>query len=111
MFNLNDFFNNPYTENVFKITIAERTFLVRKLDGIDSLRLCELTTLEERIVTVIANCLLDEETLTPVGEPVASRFIRENPSNSVQMALTIMNISEDIDKRENLLIEQYQKNS
>lgn len=110
MSNINDYFLNLEMENIFEITIGENKFFIRSLDGIDILQLCDISSLDGRIVQLLATSLLNHQNSKPIGNKNAEHLVRERPSTAVLLALAILNVSEKLDLQEEVLIKEIKKN-
>ena len=95
MFNVSEYLDSDYKNDCVKEKIGSETFLIRKLNGYERLRLQDVRESSQRIVNVLAQCLLDGKTKQPIGEENARKFIARYDALSNAVASRIFRLTVD----------------
>lgn len=119
MFSLEEYLNGPYFDETFTVEVevkkgVEDKFLIRRLDGVESLKVETMTDLADKYVYTLAHCLLDGTTRKPIGEEAAKKFIRQYRSVAINVGVKIFQETRKLDEvaeAENAEIENEVKNS
>ncbi|MDO5579652.1 MAG: hypothetical protein Q4G69_00820 [Planctomycetia bacterium] len=110
MFSLKNFMSRTVEENTFVIQVGKEDYKIRRLDGIDLIRLQDIPETEKKFVHILSVCLLDGETSTPLGAECAFRLLRENLSAAIEIINKIIDLSEEIQRLEKKEYESAKKN-
>ncbi|MDO5565896.1 MAG: hypothetical protein Q4G59_04505 [Planctomycetia bacterium] len=110
MFTIEEYLQTPWHEDTLEIEVHKERFRIRRLDGLDTLRLYELKDLDERFIHILAACLLDGKTNEPVGRAYAEQFIRRHQQLAIDLTVEIINLSCELEAEEEQLVEDTKKN-
>lgn len=119
MFKIEEYLNGPYfDENItVKVEIkngVEEEFLIRRLDGVDSLRVETMTDLADKYIYTLGNCLLDGDTKKPIGKEKAKKFLQQYRAVAINVGVEIFKETRKLDvieELENKEMENIEKNS
>lgn len=119
MFKIDEYLNGPYfDENItVKVEIkngVEEEFLIRRLDGVDSLRVETMTDLADKYIYTLGNCLLDGDTKKPIGKEKAKKFLQQYRAVAINVGVEIFKETRKLDvieELENKELENIEKNS
>ena len=95
MFNVSKYLEEDCRTDTVEERIGSETFLIRKLNGLERLRLQDVKESSQRIVNVLAQCLLDGKTKQPIGEENAQKFIARYDALSNAVASRIFRLTVD----------------
>lgn len=111
MFSLTQYMNEKPENDTFVIRIGEEEYKIRRLDGIDLIRLQDLEETEKKLIHILATCLLDGDTNSPVGTNAAIQFLRNDLSVAIEIINKIIDLTEEIQQVEKMEFENAKKNS
>ncbi|MDD3587248.1 MAG: hypothetical protein PHQ75_08690 [Thermoguttaceae bacterium] len=110
MFTIEEYLQTPWHDDILEIEVHNERFRIRRLDGLDTLRLYELQDLDERFIHILAVCLLDGQTSQPVGRELAEQFIRRRQQLAIDLTVEIINLSCELAAEEEQRVEEAKKN-
>lgn len=122
MFNVNQFLVTPYEEETttFKLDgedfvkskLYNEEFLLKRIDGIEMLRLTHFAEneIERQVPYVIGISLLDSEKKVPIGPKLAAELVRRYYKESIKIFQAIMKFSNDATDLEDKIVEEERKN-
>lgn len=113
MFNIKEYLDRPFSDQKVKIKHKDEEYLVRRLDGLELIKWYEIDPEKkaDRIIYLLATCLLDGTTKKPIGNNLAEKFIRHYYDVAYEVAIKIREMSETLASAENKEVAEEQKNS
>ena len=95
MFTVEDYLNSGGQTDFIEIAVGSETFCIRRLNGLERLRLQDIEKSSERIIYVIGICLLDGNTKMPIGQKNAEKFVARYDALSNEVASQIVKATMD----------------
>ena len=95
MFTVESFLNEDFHADWTEEKIGNETFLIRRMNGHERLRLQDVKDSSERIINVLGQCLLDGQTKQPIGKENAEKFVARYDALSNAVAAKIFQITID----------------
>lgn len=75
MFDVNQFFNAPHSDETTTVCRGTEKFKIKRLNGVERLQFSDKNTAYDKTVYVLSHCLLSGEPARPIGEENAVKFV------------------------------------
>ncbi len=112
MFTTNEYLNHtPYKNEAYSVKVRDDEFMIRRMNGLESLQLEDLETSEERAKFVLTNCLYDGANCKPIGSVHAENFIRQYGGLAVDVVKAIISETATYERNNRKQLETEIKNS
>lgn len=111
MFDVNNFFNAPHSDETATVCRGTEEFKIKRLNGVERLRFSDKKTAYDKTVFVLATCLLSGEPARPIGEEHAVKFVERYSALSDKLFEDILNFTNDSLEKESEIWAAAKKNS
>ena len=115
MFTIEDYLSGPFFDEKisFRSEIkkgVEEEFLIRRLDGEESIKVEMIEGITEKYIYVLAHCLLDGKSHIPIGDEQARKFLRQYRGAAISVGVKIFQETRKLDETESETLEESEKN-
>lgn len=110
MFTIKEYLSNPYVPELYPVKVREDEFLIRRMNGVESVKI-ETLAGEQRVIFVLGGCLYDGETKRPLGPIHAENFLKQFGGLAFDIYLKVVTDTSEYEKEEQKAVEAEVKNS
>lgn len=111
MFNVDNFFNAPHSDETTTICRGTEEFKIKRLNGVERLHFSDKETAYDKTIYVLSTCLLSGEPARPIGEENAVKFIERYSGLSDKLFADILKFTNDSLEKESEIWAAAKKNS
>ena len=107
---IENYFENSVEEHIESIVVYNRTYQIRRLDGLNFLQLQDIQGTEAKFTYILANCLINPKTNQPLGNEIAIRFLKYRLPDGIEIINKILDLSELLREMEQKEYEKERQN-
>lgn len=111
MFDVNQFFNAPHSDETTTVCRGAEEFKIKRLDGVERLQFSDKRSAYDKTIYVLARCLLSGEPARPIGEENAVKFVERFSTLSDALFSDILDFTNKTLEKETEIWAAAKKNS